>query len=183
MNPHFIFNAMNSIQNFVIDNSTDDSLWYMGNFSKLIRQTLDFSLRKSISLEDEIDYLKRYIELENLRRKVKLKYDIIVEGSIDSNEIKTPPMLIEPLVENFFVHPFDNSILNLEMKIEFLIIESKFICKVSDNGLGYNPKEKSSKGLSLIKERIQPLNSNIKNSIVFNIAEKGTLVEIKIRIR
>ena len=67
MNPHFVFNAMNSIQNFVIDNQTDEALSYIGEFSKLIRQTLNFSSRTTIRLEEEITYLKRYIELENLR--------------------------------------------------------------------------------------------------------------------
>ena len=182
MNPHFIFNAMNSIQNFVIDNNTDDALWYMGEFSKLMRQTLDFSSRQSISLEDEIKYLNRYIELENLRRKIKVKYEIFVEFS-DMYEIKIPPMLIEPLVENIFVHAFDNSIVCPEMKIEFLFIENKFICKVSDNGLGFDPKEKKSKGLALIKERITLLNPDIKNSVVVKKTKKGTIVAIEIPIR
>ena len=182
MNPHFIFNAMNSIQNFVIDNNTDDALWYMGEFSKLMRQTLDFSSRQSISLEEEIKYLNRYIELENLRRKIRVKYEILV-GFPDMYEIKIPPMLIEPLVENIFVHAFDNSIVCPEMKIEFLFIENKFICKVSDNGLGFDPKEKKSKGLALIKERITLLNPDIKNSVVVKKTKKGTIVAIEIPIR
>ena len=82
-----------------------------------------------------------------------------------------------------FVHAFDNSIVYPEMKIEFSFIENKFICKVFDNGLGFDPKGKKSKGLDLIKERIKLLNPSIKTSVVVKKTKKGTTVAIEIPIR
>ena len=183
MNPHFIFNAMNSIQNFVIDNKTDDALWYIGEFSKLMRQTLDFSSKKSISLEEEIDYLKRYIELENLRRKHTVNYDIKLSDSIDSYEIQIPPLLIEPLVENVFVHAFDTTVVQPEMGIEFSIIDNYLICSVTDNGKGYESSNKSSKGLKLVKERILLLEPTNKNCLRIKKLEIGTRILIEIPLR
>lgn len=183
MNPHFVFNAMNSIQNFVIDNKTDDALWYMGEFSKLMRQTLDFSSKKSISLEEEMDYLKRYIELENIRRKNTVNCTIKLSDSIDSYEIKIPPLLIEPLVENVFVHAFDATFEQPEMNIQFSIQENYLICSVTDNGKGYDSRNKSSKGLKLVKERILLVEPSNKNCLRIKKLKTGTRVLIEIPLR
>lgn len=183
MNPHFVFNAMNSIQNFVIDNQTDDALWYMGEFSKLMRQTLNFSSKTTIRLEEEIDYLKRYIELENLRRKYKITYSLTIDKAIDTQEILIPPMLIEPLVENIFVHAFDNTTKEGKFEIEFKLIEDKFICTIADNGKGFDNRVKSSKGLKLIQERLQLLENSLPSTLSVTKLEKGTLVQLEISLR
>jgi LytS/YehU family sensor histidine kinase len=183
MNPHFVFNALNSIQNFVIDNQTDDALWYMGEFSKLMRQTLDFSSKASIRLEEEIDYLHRYIELENLRRKNKVFFTISVDKAIDIHEIKIPPMLLEPLIENVFVHAFDNTIKDCKLEISFYILNDILICKIRDNGKGYEGKGKSSKGLKLIQERLLLMETESKNSLNIQKIDNGTLAQIEISIR
>lgn len=183
MNPHFVFNAMNSIQNFVIDNQTDDALWYVGEFSKLMRQTLNFSSKTTIRLEEEIDYLKRYIELENLRRKYKIKYSLTIDKAIDTIEILIPPMLIEPLVENIFVHAFDNTTKEGKFEIEFKLIEDKLICTIADNGKGFDNRVKSSKGLKLIQERLQLLENSLPSILSVTKLEKGTLVQLEISLR
>lgn len=183
MNPHFVFNAMNSIQNFVIDNQTDDALWYMGEFSKLMRQTLDFSSKTTIRLEEEIDYLKRYIELENLRRKYKIKYSLIIDKAIDTQVILIPPMLIEPLVENIFVHAFDNTTKEGKFEIEFKLIVDRLICTITDNGKGFDKRLKSSKGLKLIEERLRLLENSLPSLLNIEKLEKGTLVQLEISLR
>lgn len=183
MNPHFVFNAMNSIQNFVIDNQTDDALWYMGEFSKLMRQTLDFSSKVSIRLEEEIDYLNRYIELENLRRKQKVLYTLTVNDNIDTHEIQIPPMLIEPVVENVFVHAFNNTDKNCRLDIIFLLDNHFLVCKIMDNGKGFDAKCKTSKGLNLVQERLQLFQNRSKNSLKIQNLSFGTLVQIEISIR
>ncbi|RAR72556.1 sensor histidine kinase [Flavobacterium aciduliphilum] len=183
MNPHFVFNAMSSIQNFVIDNQTDDALWYMGEFSKLMRQTLDFSSKTTIQLEEEIDYLNRYIELENLRRKHKVSYTLTIDEAIDTHEIQIPPMLLEPLVENVFVHAFDSAMKNCQLDIAFLLESNTLICKVTDNGKGYDGKGKTSKGLNLVQERLQLFQTEPKNSLNIQKLVHGTLVQISISIR
>ncbi len=160
MNPHFVFNAMNSIQNFVIDNQTDEALSYIGEFSKLIRQTLNFSSRTSIRLEEEIAYLKRYIELENLRRNHKVRFNFSMFENTDINELEIPPMLLQPLIENVFIHAFDNQSFEPTLTLEFYVKQTNLICKISDNGKGMNATNKAfmhSKGLKLVEERIQLL--------------------------
>lgn len=183
MNPHFVFNAMNSIQNFVIDNNTDDALWYIGEFSKLIRQTLDFSSKSTVRLEEEIEYLKRYIGLENFRRKKKVIWVIDIDDSIDVHDIEIPPMLIQPIVENVFVHAFDTTIESPKLKIEFSKFENNIICIVTDNGKGLVNSNKFSKGLKLVEERIQLSDSINNNRISFIQVLNGTSVKLEISIR
>lgn len=187
MNPHFIFNAMNSIQNFVIDNQTDDALWYIGEFSKLIRQTLDFSSRKIVRLEEEIEYLQRYIDLENLRRNLKVKYQIKVAENIDQGDLKIPPMLIQPIVENVFVHAFDSSILKPTLTIDFHFNDENVMCIIKDNGKGLDPNviiSTNSKGIRLTEERINLIEINqLKNVIVDSNSSGGTCVTLKIPLR
>ena len=183
MNPHFVFNAMNSIQNFVIDNKTDEALWYMGEFSKLMRQTLNYSSKSFIQLEEELDYLKRYIELENLRRKNKVDYSVSIAEEIDVYEVQIPPMLIQPLIENVFVHAFDNNSKECNLKISFSLKESTLVCEIEDNGKGYEPVNNYSKGLNLVRERLNISDSKSKNLLNIKKIENGTLVRIKIPIR
>lgn len=183
MNPHFVFNAMNSIQNFVIDNNTDDALWYIGEFSKLMRQTLNYSSKTTINLEEEVDYLKRYIILENFRRKIKVKWVIDINDTIDVHDIEIPPMIIQPLVENVFVHAFVNSITNPELRINFSKYKNKIICLVTDNGMGVDDSNTFSKGLKLVEERIQLSDSTSNNRISFIKVLKGTSIKIEISIR
>jgi sensor histidine kinase YesM len=187
MNPHFVFNAMNSIQNFVIDNQTDDALWYIGEFSKMMRQTLNFSSRKSVRLEEEIEYLRRYVDLENLRRNNSVIYKIIVDENIDQNEIEMPPMLIQPIVENVFVHAFDSSILKPMLTIEIHLRDENLLCVIKDNGKGLdlnkaNPS--NSQGIRLTEERINLIEANeLKNVVVESIPAGGTCVSLSIPVR
>ncbi len=187
MNPHFVFNAMNSIQNFVIDNQTDDALWYIGEFSKMMRQTLNFSQRTSVRLNEDIEYLTRYIELENLRRKIKVKYQIVTTPNIDIQEIEVPPMLIQPILENVFVHAFDAKSTAPEVTIAFEIQYESLICQIVDNGKGIDSKElhsKESKGIRLVNERINLLNESFTKLIDIQQNSKGgTTVVVTIPLR
>jgi hypothetical protein len=160
MNPHFVFNAMNSIQNFVIDNQTDKALWYIGEFSKLMRQTLNFSSRTRIRLEEELEFLQRYIALENLRRNNKVTAQIVTANEMDLNELEIPPMLLQPLIENVFIHAFDQHMIDPRLTLDFYLKEDTLICRISDNGKGMqlnNLAAINSKGIKLVDERIQLL--------------------------
>ncbi len=188
MNPHFVFNAMNSIQNFVIDNKTDDALWYMGEFSKLMRQTLDFSSRSFIHLEEELDYLKRYIDLENLRRKVKVDCVMLVPENLDIYEVQIPPLLIEPIIENVFVHAFDEKMQAPQIKIEFQLLDNYLVCKITDNGRGFEStsfmQKKHSKGLYLIEERIRLISKSDQQMVkISKTLDGGTSVTLLIPLR
>ena len=187
MNPHFIFNAMNSIQHFIIDNNTDEALMYMGEFSKLIRQTLDNSSKQRISLADEIQYLETYIHLENMRFKEAIAFKITISKTIDTYEVSIPPMLLQPFVENAFVHAFDSNSINPTLEISFIQSDNLLLCEIKDNGKGMveNNLNKlyASKGIKLVKERIGLLQINNSNPIQINsYIQEGTTILIKIQL-
>lgn len=183
MNPHFIFNAMNSIQNYIIDSNIDEALKYMGEFSKLIRQTLNNSSKQSVSLDDEIHYLETYIKLENLRLNERVTYKLTIDKNIDLNEIMVPPMLIQPFVENVFLHAFDKNTVNPTLTINFRNNQNLLICEIIDNGKGMNSEvvnnSKNSKGILLVKERIGLIENSIIEPININSSpEKGTIITL-----
>lgn len=187
MNPHFIFNAMNSIQNFIIDNNTDEALMYMGEFSKLIRQTLDNSSKQRIRLEDEIHYLKTYITLENLRQKEKVNFKLSISHAIDTFEIQIPPMLIQPFIENVFIHAFDKSSINPTLELNFSKTSNFIVCEIKDNGKAMNTKElftnNKSKGIKLVQERLRLLQQDNSIPVIINsISSIGTSVLLKIQL-
>jgi len=186
MNPHFIFNAMNSIQNFVIDNKTDDALKYIGEFSKLIRQTLEFSSKQSVMLSDEITFLERYVALENLRRNKQVECVISKQISVTTNTIEIPPLLIQPIVENVFIHAFDSHSKDPKIEIEFICKNDEIICTIIDNGKGFNndSESKQSKGIKLVDERIRLLTGVNEKMIQIHLNPVGgTIIILKIPMR
>jgi len=188
MNPHFIFNAMNSIQNFILGNNIDEALKYMGEFSKLIRQTLNNSSRIRISLKEEINYLKSYTALENLRNNNAIDVQIIIDEDIESSEIEIPPMLIQPFVENAFVHAFNSKSLSPKLIIDFRLQNDFLLCSIADNGKGMDEsktkKLHQSKGIQLVKERLSLLQPNSNHDVdLFSNPNQGTTILIRILIR
>jgi hypothetical protein len=186
MNPHFVFNAMNSIQNFVIDNRTDEALKYIGEFSKLIRQTLEFSSKQSVMLSDEIAYLERYIALENLRRNKKVECVISKKIHDEQNYIEIPPLLIQPIVENVFIHAFDSQSKDPKIKIEFKCKNDLIICSIIDNGKGFMKEadSKQSKGIKLVDERIRLLTGADEKMIqILSNPAGGTIIILTIPLR
>lgn len=186
MNPHFTFNAMNSIQNYIIDNDIDNALMYLGEFAKLIRQTLDNCACSRIKLDNAINYLDSYIKLENMRfgNRVAVKINYV---GLDVMNIMIPPMIIQPLVENVFIHAFDKDSKNPQLTIDFSIVDGRFQIKIIDNGKGivYHNSQKmhKSKGMKLIKERLKLLNNSDDN--IFKISsneEGGTTIKIVLEL-
>ncbi len=185
MNPHFIFNAMNSIQNYVIDENTDKALQYIGEFSKLVRQTLDNSAKLKITLEEELDYLRSYIALENMRLGQRVMLNLSVEPTIDTFEIEVPPMLVQPFVENVFVHAFDGLHNNPKLDILFTKDNNCLVIIIIDNGKGmdsaHNLMLSKSKGMILAKERISLLQGDSKILIKSEIGT-GTVIKFRLEI-
>ena len=187
MNPHFIFNAMNSIQNYIIDNNVDDALMYMGEFSKLIRQTLNNSSQQRITLKDEIRYLKSYITLENMRFKNKINFILNIDANLDLVEIEIPPMLIQPFIENVFVHAFDSNSKDPTLLISMRQIGNYLLCEIKDNGKGMASenlnKLNTSKGIQLAKERIALFQSETTDAVAISSSATGTTVVLKLKIQ
>ena len=187
MNPHFIFNAMNSIQNFIIKNNVDEALMYMTEFSKLIRQTLDNSSQPKISLEKEIHYLETYIKLENMRFKEAINFKINLPKEIDTYAIEIPPMLLQPFIENVFVHAFDSNSKNPTLELTFVLKDNLLICEIKDNGKGINKerlnKLNTSKGIKLVKERIGLLQHATTESVtIISVPNQGTTIILNIEL-
>jgi hypothetical protein len=179
MNPHFIFNCLNSIQNFIITSNHEVSNWYLTEFAQLIRQTLDNSDKGTISLTNEIKYLRRYLELEMMRFGHSFSYNIDIEPDIDCDLVSIPTMLLQPYIENSIRH----GIRNKEdggghIDIKFQKSIDGFICIIQDNGIGRKKAseykshmhvEYQSKGMSLTAERINILNRQLIDPISIEI--------------
>lgn len=177
MNPHFIFNAIGAIQNFVIDNDTDSSLNYMNSFSKLIRKTLDYSSRRTITIKEEAGFLKLFVKIQNLRFGNKVTFTTRVQKNLDKNLVKIPPMLLQPIVENCFEHAFNDKIESPKISIYFALKNNLIKIKISDNGIGLdNSIQPKSKGLKLIEERLSLIHP--ENRLIITSNNKGTSVKI-----
>ncbi len=188
MNPHFTFNAMNTIQDFIISNDIDNSLNFVSELAKLMRLTLDNSTKKTITLQEEISFLKNYIFIENTRFGNKIKVNLKVESNINAQEIEVPTMLLQPFIENVFVHAFNAEHLNPTIDILFQLKETNILeCYIKDNGKGkasFNKvKLHQSKALLLAEERLRLIQPQILNPITTNFTESnGTFVVILLQV-
>lgn len=189
MNPHFIFNVMNSIQHYINTNDNSQANKVLTGFAKLIRKNLDINAKGYISLEEEIDYLNLYLRLEKYRFGNKLNYEFQIDERIDLEETTVPSMLIQPFVENAIWH----GIMPLENGGNILIkaMENNDVLQIEiiDDGIGIDNAKKhkntehQSKGLGLINERINLINKINKKHLKFEIKQNGksgTIVSISI---
>ncbi|QSS96257.1 histidine kinase [Psychroflexus sp. ALD_RP9] len=137
MNPHFIFNVLNSIQEFIVLNKKDLASEYLATFAELIRSYLFFSNRGSLTLEEEVDTLEKYLELEQLRFSQNFKYQILTDSIIDLDSIEIPTMIIQPYVENAIKHGLFHKKGDCNLNINFsLETQSVLKCIITDNGIG-----------------------------------------------
>src|SRR5690606_32553816 len=104
MNPHFVFNSLNSIQYFITNNDKVSTLTYLSKFAKLLRQIVDNSIQPKLSLDVELDMLASYIEMEELRFDKKFSFKIIVDRELEPSDIEIPSMILQPFVENSIIH-------------------------------------------------------------------------------
>lgn len=164
MNPHFIFNALNSVQQYILKGSITEANRYLSKFSRLQRQVLNHSDHDFIPLEKELEILNLYLELEQLRFEGNFTCQVIVHPDIDPDEIKIPPMIVQPFVENAIWHGLMPKKGDKHLQITFsLPFESVLLCTVRDNGIGREAAARiknnthplhASKGLSLVYDRL-----------------------------
>lgn len=136
INPHFIFNALNSIQYYILHESVEPALEFISEFSKLMRSVLGNSLHEQISISDEVDFLELYLDLEQKRYGDKFEYEIIVDERLDTDELQIAPMLLQPYVENTVVHGVGNLPSGGLISIRFFEEEGCVKCTIMDNGVG-----------------------------------------------
>jgi ligand-binding sensor domain-containing protein len=199
MNPHFIFNCLNSIREMILNNENQQASHYLSKFAYLIRITLNQSLNPFISLKNTIDYLQRYLEMEKIR-KTNFSYTIQVDKTIQPAYIFLPPMLIQPFIENAIWHSNPQQSEPLQININFFEKNGQMLCIVEDNGVGIetslkNKKEPvadySSVGIANVKQRIQVLNEKYNLNCSVNIEDKskqpsyqhGTIVTLYLSLK
>lgn len=181
MNPHFVFNSLNVIQNFVIKNDVENSINYINNFSKLMRTTLENSSEFKITISDEIKFLKLFVEVQNIRFNNQVKFKTIISPELDKYDKIIPPMLIQPLIENCFEHAFNETVSNSKIVLEIKNEANKIIVSVTDNGIGFQEKshiKSHSKALKLVEERLKLLDKD--NQIVKERLSIGTCVSFSL---
>jgi anti-sigma regulatory factor (Ser/Thr protein kinase) len=197
MNPHFIFNSLNSIQQFILEKDDQNAYNYLSKFSLLVRKILETNNKESIALNDEVEILKGYLEIEDLRFSNAFDWKIIKDPKLSANKITIPHMMIQPFVENAIWHGLLHKKGDKKLTIEFSYIdEDKLTCIIEDNGAGRNAikKEavttKQSLAIDLIKQRLELLSKMKRAKYTLFIKDKkepngdnaGTLVELTLPI-
>ena len=187
MNPHFIFNCLNAIQDFILKNDSLAAKHYLSSFAKLIRKTFDNSRRQNIRLKDEIDFLNLYLELESMRFVDKFNYHITLQNGLENKQVQIPAMIIQPFIENAVRHSCIGSLHTQgELNITFLIKENKLVCVIDDNGIGLNeslrlkgerPDRREAHALDVINERIASMNEVHNSDISYTIIDKSEIIK------
>jgi ligand-binding sensor domain-containing protein len=200
MNPHFIFNCLSSIQQYILTNDRHKANQYLTDFASLIRQTLDNSGKTTIVLSDEVKYLERYLQMEKMRFGDSFSYEIAIHDDVQIHTTQIPAMLLQPFVENALRHGIRYKQEGFgKVKLSFSMDHGTLICSVKDNGVGrqkaaeqksHQPIEYQSKGVELTSKRITLLNKINEHSISVEIIDlhddqglaSGTEVIIKIPV-
>ncbi len=161
MNPHFIFNALNSIQNFIVQNNRIEAARYLSRFSKLIRRILDNSHHQFLKLEDVTETLKMYVELEAFRFNKEFTYSFHIDDSDERMyDVELPPMLLQPFVENAILHGLMPKEGEKHLKIDIFIKDNLLHCIIEDNGVGRTVKQNTghiSRGEKLTRGMLESL--------------------------
>ncbi len=164
MNPHFIFNSLTAIQNSILKNDPLKSAELIAIFSKLIRQNLDFSTKRNISLTDEIDMLRNYLETQKFRFNDLFDFSIDIDSNVDCDHTEIPPMLLQPFIENAIEHGLKHRKKNGKVTIQITKIEKGIKVVIQDNGVGRKSAEIHNKNhddkdkihaIKIFKERLK----------------------------
>lgn len=186
MNPHFIFNSLNSISDYISKNDLESADYYLAKFAKLMRGILESSEEQEIPLADELQLLHLYMQLEASRLAGKFTHEITVGAGIDTQETLVPPLILQPFVENSIWHGLSRKKGQGKIKIEVTRDGDMINCAVEDDGVGRSPHHAKnghkSYGTSITKDRIDMLNrlKDTQASIHIVDLEQGTRVEVKL---
>ena len=196
MNPHVIFNTLNSIQQYILSNDTKNAVTYLSSFSKLMRRILNNSNERYVTLSDEIEAVSLYLELESMRLGNRFKYNIDIAPEIDAKNIEIAPLIIQPFVENAIIHGLVPKKEDCFLNIRFSkISEDKLLCVVEDNGVGrrYSEKMKQERGashrsygMSITKRRLETLtkisNDDFSVDVIDLYDDNGTPIGTRVNI-
>lgn len=167
MNPHFIFNCLNSIDYYILKNETEKASDYLNRFSRLIRLILQNSRSNYINLKDEMEALRLYIEMESLRFHHQFKYRIRVQNDLQLADYEIPPMLLQPYVENAIWHGLLHKEKGGELEVQLTYSNNHLFFIIQDNGIGREISKrlksktatrKKSMGLQITEDRVTLIN-------------------------
>ncbi|WP_167610547.1 sensor histidine kinase [Maribellus sediminis] len=183
MNPHFLFNSLNSVQNLVQQNKGREAHLYLSDFAGLIRKVLNNSEKEEVSLAEELEMIQQYLSLEKLR--FEFDYSLLVDEQVDVHNTMVPSMILQPFVENAIIHGLQNKANDRQLKIEFEQNGTELKISIEDNGIGRGAardisKSKNGKGSKLVQERMKILQEKNREKYDLKIIDlkEGTKVEI-----
>jgi len=180
MNPHFIFNSLYSIQNFIVTEKPDKASIYLSKFARLVRNILDNSTEEFVTLEKEINTIENYIELQQVRYAGKFEYRIDIDDQIDAETTMIPPMLAQPFIENAIEHGIRHRETPGHIDIRFSLNDHTLIFEVEDDGVGRQKaleleilKEPGHRSMatSLTRERLVNLNRKLSKKIFMEVTD------------
>jgi signal transduction histidine kinase len=187
MNPHFLFNSLNSVQNLIQQNRASEAHLYLSDFAGLIRKVLRNSDKEEVSLAEELEMLEQYLKLERLR--FDFEYRIEVDEGIDQNLFMLPSMILQPLAENALMHGLQHKTGEKQLHIQISKIKNAIQITIEDNGIGIEEAKKlktksNGMGLRMNEERIQMMKEKYGGNYSFKLIDltekgsEGTRVEI-----
>lgn len=180
MNPHFIFNSLNSIKLYIIDNDKDNAVYYLNKFSKLIRKILSSTRVKTISLAEELEIMKLYISIENIRFEDDIDFEIIVPSELNTDTVQLPSMILQPFIENAIWHGLPSKKGKKWIRLAFSSNHESLQVTIEDNGIGRKRANElkqqkihknKSVGINLIKERLRNFSRGHSNTFSMDIID------------
>lgn len=175
INPHFFFNALASLQSFAL--SEHDIMrvsGYLGRYAKVMRQTLESSYNELVSIADEVEYLKNYLEIEMLREPNKFRYEIHCDDNIEPDDMLLPSMIIQPFIENSIEHGFRDIKYEGVVTVSFEYTTDVLRITITDNGTSVSKKENReypSRAMQITRDRLYLLNKQHNTNAVFTLTE------------
>ena len=192
MNPHFFFNALTAMQRFAMKENDGKALASnLSKFSNIMRETLESTYKEYVTVKQEIEFLKEYMEIQKMRFPEMFTYSLMVDGEMEPTDVMIPSMIIQPFVENSIEHGFADITYPGEIRIDFKHLKKEVCIEIRDNGKGLSlPGEKNNEHISrasqIIKDRIYLLNIKLKTKANFSIdndpSGKGVIVKINLPV-
>jgi anti-sigma regulatory factor (Ser/Thr protein kinase) len=190
MNPHFFFNALASLQSFAIrENDGEAIASSLSKFSHIMRETLESTYKEYVTVEQEIDFLNEYLDVQKIRFPKKFEYTITTDKNLEIDELQIPAMIIQPFAENSIEHGFSNIDYTGQLNIHFTQKNNDLQIEIVDNGKGLQTglkiqNEHISRASQIIKDRMYLLNIKLKSKASFSISnnENDNGVVIKINL-
>ena len=192
MNPHFFFNALTAMQRFAMKENDGKALAAnLSKFSNIMRETLESTYKEYVTVKQEIDFLREYLEIQKIRFPELFSYSLMVDGEMEPSDIMIPSMIIQPFIENSIEHGFADINYHGDLRVDFKQQPKSLLIEIQDNGKGLSlPGEKNNEHISrasqIIKDRIYLLNIKLKTKADFSIDNdllgKGVIVKINLPV-